>query len=177
MLQISPQPLAVSGAGYFLLAHLDGERTVEELRGAFRRETGQEVPLDEVEKLVAALDHYAMLETPRFAEAFAAQREAYGAAETHDCRHRWPEADALRAEIEHMLHDAAPGVGGQPRGIITPHLDYARGAPCYAAAYAMLAGAPPAERYVILGTNHFGLSASCGREQQGLRNGVGTGID
>jgi AmmeMemoRadiSam system protein B len=45
-------------------------------------------------------------------------------------------------------------------GLIAPHLDYARGAPCYAAAYRDLVRRCDAERFVILGTNHFGLSRS-----------------
>jgi AmmeMemoRadiSam system protein B len=45
-------------------------------------------------------------------------------------------------------------------GLVAPHLDYPRGEPCYADAYATLAASGPADRYVILGTNHFGRATS-----------------
>ena len=44
------------------------------------------------------------------------------------------------------------------RGVVAPHLDYARGGPVYADVYATLKQTPAADRYVILGTNHFGRS-------------------
>jgi AmmeMemoRadiSam system protein B len=40
------------------------------------------------------------------------------------------------------------------QGIVAPHIDFARGGPCYAHAYKALAEALPADLYVILGTCH-----------------------
>ena len=59
------------------------------------------------------------------------------------------------------------------RGLVAPHLDYPRGTPCYAAAYATLAQAPPADRYVILGTNHFGRSNSVVATTKDFRTPLG----
>jgi AmmeMemoRadiSam system protein B len=47
-------------------------------------------------------------------------------------------------------------------GLIAPHLDYPRGMPCYASAYASLGAAEPPSRFVILGTNHFGVGNRAG---------------
>lgn len=56
---------------------------------------------------------------------------------------------------------ADPSVGeGRLVGLIAPHLDYPRGAPCYATAYAQLRRREPPDRIVILGTNHFGRAAA-----------------
>ena len=52
----------------------------------------------------------------------------------------------------------AGSLGHQIVGLVAPHLDYERGAPCYAPAYADLARRTDALRFVILGTNHFGLA-------------------
>ena len=159
MLQVSPNPLAISGAGYFVLAHLDGAHTVQDVQEAFKRESGQDVPAEEIERVVAVLDHYAMLDTPRFAEAYTAAQSVYLASQYRDNRDRWPAAEAVRAEIKQILMGEHPEPVTELRGLIAPHLDYRRGAPCYAAAYSLLAQAPAAERYVILGTNHFGHSS------------------
>ena len=160
MLQVAPQPLAVSGAGYLVLAHLDGTHTIEDIQEAFRQQSGQELPAEEIEQLVAVLDHYTMLDTPRFAEAFHSQTEAYRSATTRDNRDRWPPADELRSQIEQILSGVAVEPVDELHGIIAPHLDYQRGAPCYAAAYSMLTRSTFADRYVILGTNHFGRSTT-----------------
>jgi MEMO1 family protein len=157
--QISPRPLVLSGGGYFVLVHLDGAHTVQDVQAAFRREIGQEIDPGEVLRVVAALDQYAMLDTPRFAAAYAAQREAYRSAQCRDNRDHWPAGELVRAEIEKMLAGTSSEAVPNLRGVIAPHLDYPRGAPCYAAAYATLAQSPPAERYVILGTNHYGAES------------------
>lgn len=160
MLQVAPQPLAVSGAGYLVLAHLDGTHTIADIQQAYRQQSDQELPAEEIEQLVAVLDHYTMLETPRFAEAFQTQTEAYRSATTRDNRERWPAADELRSQIERMLSGVAAEPVAELHGLIAPHLDYKRGAPCYAAAYSTLTRSTFADRYVILGTNHFGRSTT-----------------
>lgn len=169
--RIAPHPLAVSLAGYFVLAHLDGEHTVEQVQEAFVRQFRQRIPAGQIMELVAALDAALMLDNERSAGAYAERRDHYLAADVRDNRSRWPDEDALRSEIERMLaaddggrdHGASSeggGADGALAGIIAPHLDYGRGGPCYAAAYGALARAAPARRYVILGTNHFGRSSA-----------------
>jgi len=59
-------------------------------------------------------------------------------------------------------------------GLVAPHLDYPRGRPCYAAAYATLRGRPAPKRVVILGTNHFGQSASVVATASGFETPLGT---
>ncbi|MFQ5412469.1 MAG: AmmeMemoRadiSam system protein B, partial [Phycisphaerae bacterium] len=56
--------------------------------------------------------------------------------------------------------DSTPSPHDRVVGIITPHLDYERGAPCYAVAYRDLVRRTAATRFIILGTNHFGRSRS-----------------
>jgi hypothetical protein len=45
-------------------------------------------------------------------------------------------------------------------GLIAPHLDYARGRPCYGASYRLLRERPHPERVIVLGTNHFGRAGA-----------------
>ena len=61
---------------------------------------------------------------------------------------------------EVLAEAQAHTITGTIRGIIAPHLDYARGRPCYAAAYAALGRREPPGRVVILGTNHAGRAQS-----------------
>ena len=172
-LGISPVPLVISGAGYFVLVNLDGRHEIADVQAAFREHTGQELPAAEIERVVEVLNNYAMLETPRFAEAYAAAASAYREAPFRDSRPGWPAGDELRQEIEQILAAGSAEPVGRVRGLVAPHLDYPRGAPCYAAAYATLAQAPPADRYVILGTNHFGRSNSVVATTKDFRTPLG----
>jgi AmmeMemoRadiSam system protein B len=158
--ELKAQPLAVSAAAYLLLAHLDGEHTLADVQAAFRRHTNMEVPVEEIQKLLAALDDALLLANERAAQADAARQAAYRAAPARDNRERYPDAANLRAELERILASGAAAPVAGVRGLIAPHLDYARGGPCYADAYATLAASGSADRYVILGTNYFGRATS-----------------
>ncbi len=155
-------PVAVSQAGLFVLAHFDGTHTAEQVRDKFRSQFGAEIALSEIDGLTRSMDQALLLQNERYEQAYAARVSEYENAPYRDNRDRWPAADALAAEIDAVLAQTtstSSSVDGIA-GLIAPHLDYARGAPCYAAAYATLRDAPLATRYVILGTNHFGRSLS-----------------
>ena len=152
------ETIAVSAAGYFVLTHFDGAHTCADVTAEFRRQTGMELPISEIARLIVALDGAFFLHGPRFEAALEARRAAYLAAPARDCRDRYPPEPELRRALENILKTGKAASIRDLRGLIAPHLDYERGAPCYADAYATLAAAAPAERYVILGTNHAGLS-------------------
>jgi len=164
--QVAPHPLAVSLPGYFVLSQLDGQRTCRDIQLAFLRQFGQLITTEQIQQVVQALDQALMLDSAAYHAAYAKLEAEYLASQTRDSRGRYPDADLLRAEIEALLArgsaQALPSAAelGDVCGIIAPHLDYQRGGPCYADAYAALARAAPAERYVILGTNHFGRSST-----------------
>lgn len=156
---VAPHQLAVSVPGYFILAHLDGVHTAGQVQVAFLRQFGQMLPVDEIGKLIESLDSALMLANERSERAYADAIARYRAAETRDNRDRWPAADELRAELEQTLTGGASPDSPDLVGFIAPHLDYERGRPCYADAYAALRTAPSADRYIVLGTNHFGRGA------------------
>jgi len=155
MTQVAPQAVTVSLPGYFVLAHLDGRHTARDIQLAFLKQFGQLITLEQVERLVNDLDKALLLDTDTFEQAYAARRAEYLAADARDNRARWPDGAELRRELSELLAAGEAVAVRELRGVIAPHLDYRRGGPCYADAYATLARAP-AERYVILGTNHFG---------------------
>jgi len=173
MLRIAPQALVLSGAGYFVLAHLDGAHTRADVQEALRRETGQAVPAAEIDRVVDVLDHYAMLDTPRFAQAYASRRAEYLSAPCRDSPESSVSAEAIRAQIGELLSGARPERMDDVLGIVAPHLDYGRGAPGYRAAYTALSASEPAERYIVLGTNHFGRSTCAVATRKDFRTPLG----
>lgn len=155
---IAPGALAVSAAGYFVLAHLDGQNTCQDVQRAFLKHTGMQLPAEQITRLVQTLDEACLLEGERYERALAERAAAYRAAPARDNRAKYPAADALRTALQQIVASGTPAPVADVRGLIAPHLDYERGTPCYADAYATLAASGPAERYVILGTNHAGAS-------------------
>ncbi|MBK9118303.1 MAG: AmmeMemoRadiSam system protein B [Phycisphaerales bacterium] len=171
--QLGPHPLAVSFAGALILPYLDGRHTVADAEAGFLRQTGQTLPRPALGALLAALDAALLLDNERAALARAERRVVYAAAPTRDSRDRDPEASELRAVLAAILSTGTAEPVAHLRGLITPHLDYRRGAPCYADAYATLATAGLAERYVILGTNHCGESAAVVATEKDFETALG----
>lgn len=160
MLQIAPQFVAVSIHGFFVLSQLDGDSTYGEVQSSFLQEFGQAISLEQLAEMIDSLDQALMLDTAHFRQAYQARRAEYSAADARDNRDRYPDEQTLRSELEAILANPDEIVISDLRGLVAPHLDYARGAPCYRAAYGALMQAAPADRYVILGTNHFGRSSA-----------------
>ncbi len=160
--QIAPEPVAISLPGYFVVAMLDGSHSCGEIQAAFEAEFGRPIEASEIEGVVAALDKALLLNTGRFERVYAEKRDVYLAADARDNRRRWPAADTLRIEIDDMLSSGNAADASSLSGFVAPHLDYARGGPCYADSYTTLRASDVSdvERFVILGTNHFGRSTS-----------------
>jgi len=158
--QIATQVLAISPAGYFVLAQLDGRRSCNDIRAAFLEQFGRSISAEQIESMLAELDAALLLDTDRYRNAYRQRRDEYLASSVRDNRARWPDEASLRDELRQLIESEQFEHDGAIVGAIAPHLDYARGAPCYAATYRRLACADAAERYVILGTNHFGRSSS-----------------
>jgi AmmeMemoRadiSam system protein B len=152
---IARQALALSAAGYFIAAHLDGRHAVADMQAAFLRELKVRLDAEQILELVRVLDENLLLETPRFEAAYAERLAAYRAAGVRESRATADQA-GLRDELRGLLASGTADGLTQVRGLAAPHLDYARGAPAYADAYAALSRTTWPRRFVLLGTNHFG---------------------
>lgn len=157
--RLAPSMMAVSLPGYFAVLHMDGQHTQSQMLAAFEREFGAALPDGQLAELIRALDDNLLLDNPRARDAHAARVNAWHAAPARDNRERFPPAAELAQEMATMLASGRVEAPATLAGLVAPHLDYARGGPCYADAYAALRPCVPFDRYVILGTNHFGRSA------------------
>ncbi len=155
-----PEPLAL------LLALCDGTRDVAGLRAALDMQTGLRLPLAQVESVIAQLDEALFLEGPRFEEASAAALRAYRQAAFRSPALSGAVSPAGRRDLAKALaaygsaRDQPAGDDGQSAevlGVVTPHIDYQRGGPVYAALWRKAAlAARRAEAVVIFGTDHAG---------------------
>jgi AmmeMemoRadiSam system protein B len=160
---LAPQAFRVSSAALSVMSKLDGRHDRAAIQVAYLRRHGRLLFSNELDVLIGQLDAALFLEGPRFGahcDELLRQYRAMPARPLRDPRSLGAPIDQLAPYLSTLLngthrHQSAPS--GRPvRGLIAPHLDYARGAPCYSAAYRDFARRCEATRFVVLGTNHFG---------------------
>jgi MEMO1 family protein len=145
----------------YLAVLCDGTRTIPEVALEFARRSGIGVSDAVVEGLIADLDRCGLLEGPRADARKARIRDAFEAAPTRPAAHAglcYPtDGEELRAYLAAFVGTGAPSDVGPPDALIVPHIDFHRGGPVYARAYATLA--EPPDLVVVFGTDHNGVDA------------------
>lgn len=155
----SPNIVSVSQSVMYVLARLDGTRCPIDVQADYMRRFGRMLYSDDLANLLEHLDEALLLDSPRFRAHLAEVGRRYRESPVRAAGHTDGVGDDPRAYFDELLDhpaDAVQRFGARQLGVIAPHLDYARGRPCYAAAYADLLRHTDATRFVILGTNHFG---------------------
>lgn len=149
-----------------IVIQMNGRRHRYDIQAEFMRRNGRMLFSDELDAMVRQLDDSLFLQSPRFDQHLAEQTKAYRelpARRVRDPRTLGAPLEDLGEYLDRIVSrdgEAASTPRAKVVGIVAPHLDYERGAPCYAAAYHDLAGRTDATRFVILGTNHFGMSTA-----------------
>ncbi len=158
--------LTVSPAVAFVISLMDGSRSRGEIQAQYMRRYGRLMFTDELDGLIEQLDRAWFLEGPALRRRIDDLTEAYRSGTSRPIRNvesLGAPADRLGDYLADVLSDRSADSGsadGRWYGLVAPHLDYARGRPCYASSYRGLGGVTNARRFVILGTNHFGRSSS-----------------
>ncbi len=146
-----------------VLALCDGTRDNSGLRAALAVRFGLRIRLDVLEQLLAALDEALLLDNDRFARAreraLAEYRQAPFRPPVMAGQSYPADADELRHLLEGYLDsvdDVRPGPA-DGRGLVSPHIDYARGWSVYARVWKRAAEmVKAADLVVLLGSDHFG---------------------
>ncbi|MEW6207646.1 MAG: AmmeMemoRadiSam system protein B [Acidobacteriota bacterium] len=165
-LQLTENILLVPQQMAPLLALCDGTReNARALSLAFALRFGVMIDERMIEQLLAALDQALLLDNHRFREARSRALDAY-----HQLPFRPPalagkaypaEADDLKRMLEGFVDGIVEPQSSIGRGVISPHIDYARGGPVYARVWKRAAkSAREADLVVLLGTDHYGGDSS-----------------
>jgi len=154
---IIPQQLAP------LLGLCDGTREPSAIRAALAVRFGLPIAPHVIERLFAALDDALLLDNDRYAQAREHALSEYRQAPFRPpilAGQSYPtDAEQLRAQLQACLDAADDVKPGSPdgRGLISPHIDYARGGTVYARVWKRAAEmVKAADLVVLLGTDHFG---------------------
>jgi AmmeMemoRadiSam system protein B len=161
-----PQPLGP------LLALCDGTRDSNALRAAFAVRFGLRIGLDVIEDLLLALDEALLLDNEHFVQARdqalieyrqASSRSLSSAGRSYPedvnelRRHLQGYIDAVDADVDDASFDVDSFDVGGVRGLVSPHIDYARGGAVYARVWESAKEAVRAADLVVLvGTDHYG---------------------
>jgi AmmeMemoRadiSam system protein B len=160
-LQLTDEPVIIPQHLGPALALFDGTRDAHAVSASMAVRYGVPVSASTLESLLATLDNALLLENERFVlaqlEALAVYRQApfrppVGAGSSYPA-----EPDELRRLLQghwQAAEGVEPAAGG--RGLLSPHIDYARGGSVYGSAWRRAAEmAKAAEIVLLLGTDHF----------------------
>lgn len=152
-----------------ILGLFDGQHSLLDIQEAFARRFGTLLFREQLLQVIHSLDEHLLLDSPRFADHRAEVEGEFRRARSRPsllAGKGYPsDPEALRRQLDSYL-TAPDGPGETPpspsaaslTGLVVPHIDFARGGPCYAWGYRELEGAPPADRFLILGTVHGPIS-------------------
>ena len=149
-----------------MLALCDGTRDPSALRASLGVRFGVRVGVDVLDKILDAFDEALLLDNDRCAQAqervLAEYRQAPFRPPSCAGRSYPAGVDDLRCFLDSHLDavDEDPALDGG-RGLVSPHIDYARGGPVYARVWKRSAGiVREAELAILLGTDHFGADGT-----------------
>ncbi|MCS7251574.1 MAG: AmmeMemoRadiSam system protein B [Anaerolineae bacterium] len=165
-LRLSDQTLMVPQALAPALALCDGTRDLRAIRAALMVRYGIRLDEETLRSLIDALDELYLLENERFREAKARALEIYRRASFRPpmlAESVYPGDPGQLQRLIHWFEEEASEEDSivDGRGLLSPHIDYARGGRVYARVWRRAAPfVREADLAVILGTDHYGEDRS-----------------
>ena len=162
---LAEPPIFLNRMLVFVVSRMNGDNSLRDIQADFFRATGEILPMEDLEGLVKQLDQHYYLESALFCSFYEAQVQEFRKASIRMACHAGSayeaQGPALISQLNALYtHAEGPGECTTPdaakplRGLISPHIDFARGGPTYAHAYRALAEHPGADRFIIFGTCH-----------------------
>jgi AmmeMemoRadiSam system protein B len=165
---LSKEKLVLPLNYFFIVQHLDGEHSLQEISGLYLKRFGEFLLPNKIEQLVADLDAKLFLEGERTEAARQQARDLYRQSPVRPAvfagRNYENDGAKLAKQIESFFTskegpDFKPSQnqGKRIKGLVAPTYDLKQAGPIYAWAYKELQEAVQPSLYVVLGTAHAGL--------------------
>ena len=160
--RLSDKQIVIPQALAAFLHLCDGTRDSSAISASLAIRYGQSVSATEIEQLLTALNDALLLDNEDAADALQEIQSEYRSAPFRPptlAGVSYPSdektlKDLLDSYLEQVDQDIEPT---KARGLISPHIDYARGGPVYAQVWSQVKdAAQEAEVAVVFGTDHFG---------------------
>jgi AmmeMemoRadiSam system protein B len=155
-------PLMVSRVAFDLIRLFDGQKTLSVVQTeSATMFDGAMVPLETLGNLIAGLDQEFFLESPRLFERLSVADRPPSCIGCYDA-----DPEKARKQLKRLFTaSGGPGLPGEPgcrvakegaiRGVLLPHMDYARGGVTYGWGFKELAERTDASLFVIIATSHY----------------------
>ena len=184
---ISPGVVIVPPETFFLISMMDGTNSIRDLQAAYMRKYAELLFSDKLEGLIQKLDASYLLDNVRFQDHLRRLREEFKKANVRKPAFSGggyeENPDRLKEQLRgYFIDQEGPGLPEEKadakavRGIIAPHIDFARGGVCYAYAYKTLAQRATADLYVILGTCHTPMQNPLALTKKGFETPLGIAV-
>lgn len=152
----SPNGLTISVQAFWIISMMDGVNSVEQIGANFNKAFKTNIPLDDMEKLVTALDDNLMLDNDKFEGHKKKVVENFLASPVRKPALAGTGYPADAVELSKMLDaymDGASFPSSAPFALVAPHIDLRAGGQSFGAAYSQLRNSR-AETFVILAIGH-----------------------
>ncbi|HSE83525.1 MAG TPA: AmmeMemoRadiSam system protein B [Thermodesulfobacteriota bacterium] len=161
---LSGKMLFVSPEALYVISLFDGKHSIRDIQAEFMRQFGNLLYSDEINGLIKKLDEALLLDSENY-RAFKNNLEGEfrsspvresshaGLSYPHEANEVKQWIDGYFSEAEHS-HPTKTEFG-EVRGIISPHIDFRRGARSYALAYRELMNLNSSDTFIIFGTSHY----------------------
>ena len=184
-LGLAEQPIFLNQFQVFVVSRMDGANSLRDIQADYCRATGEIIPVEQLEIMVAQLNELHYLEGESFQAYVAGIEESFRRMPVRPAQHAGSayesDGEQLRRQIEgFFMHPEGPGLPGdrgdaaQLRGIIAPHIDFLRGGTTYAYPYKALAEQSQADTFIIFGTCHGPMPARFALTEKDFETPVGT---
>lgn len=159
--RLADHMITISRPVLFCLQYFDGETQAATLAELWRQiSEGHELPMDQLEQVIAELDRVYLLDNPNSQAREAAVRAEFQALAVRP--HRFGDAVEEVAAVLNRGYEAAglpvpaaiANEGDDLAGLVAPHIDYLRGSAAWGKAYALAKRRFAGDVVVVLGTNH-----------------------
>lgn len=154
-----PQP------AFFIVTLLDGNHTYSDIKLKFTRQFGSILMQSDIDKIVSDLDAAFFLENENFIKHYEKLVEDFKDKPFREAAHAGSAYPADKHGVKTLLqelmkntpedNETAPE-GKTLRALVSPHIDYFRGGPCYGHAYKVLKQQAGVKHFIIFGTSHYG---------------------
>ncbi|MFO0773797.1 MAG: AmmeMemoRadiSam system protein B [Nitrospiraceae bacterium] len=170
---------------FFIIQHLDGQHSLEQIGALYLKRFGEFLMPDKVQKLIADLDGKLFLEGPKVDAVRAERQTAYRQAPVRPAAYAGKayeaEAFKLRRQIE-LFYTSKEGPEQKPsenkgktiHGLVAPAYDMKQAGPIYAWAYKELNEAESADVFVVLTTCHAGMESYIAVTDRDFQTPLGT---
>lgn len=160
-LQISENVVIVSPPTLYLLNFFDGKHSLEDMQNNFKEQFKQEISKEKLTEIIAELDKNYFLLNERFLQYKRTKEKLF-----YDNPVRNPVCNGkiypkTKEKCQDFLNKKLNKIKNLPasnnsdiKGIIAPHIDYARGGICYPLTYRNLKN-KKYDLIIILGTSHY----------------------